>query len=434
MRMYDLIEKKKLGEELTTEEIYHIVNGYTHDEIPDYQISALLMAIYFKGMNVRERYDLTMAMRDSGDILDLSSIDGVKIDKHSTGGVGDKVTLVLGPIIASIGVPVAKMSGRGLGHTGGTIDKLEAFPGFNGALEEDQFIKQVNDIKIAVTGQSKNLAPADKKLYALRDVTATVDEISLITGSIMSKKLAAGTDAIVLDVTVGDGAFMKNKESALELAKSMVDIGKRADKKIAAVLTNMDEPLGFAVGNDLEVIEAINALKGKGPEDLMEVVYALGSQMIVFSGIETDKAKARKLMEEAVSSGKALDKFVQFIQAQGGDSSYAKDVSKFTPAKYIIPVEADADGYVHEMKAETFGLASMSLGGGRETFDDVIDMSVGIVLNKKVGDQIKKGEPICYVHANDEKKAAHAIEMIKGATKISAEKCDHMKLIIDIVE
>ena len=434
MRMYDLIEKKKLGEELSTEEIYHIVDGYTKGDIPDYQISALLMAIYFKGMNVRERYDLTMAMRDSGDILDLSSIDGVKIDKHSTGGVGDKVTLVLGPIIASIGVPVAKMSGRGLGHTGGTIDKLEAFPGFNASLSEDEFINQVNSIKIAVTGQSKNLAPADKKLYALRDVTATVDEISLITGSIMSKKLAAGTDAIVLDVTVGDGAFMKNKESALELAKSMVDIGKRADKKIAAVLTNMDEPLGYAVGNNLEVIEAINALKGNGPEDLMEVVYELGSQMIVFSGIESDKTKARGLMEDAVASGKAFDKFVEFIKAQGGDEAYAKDINKFAPAKFIIPVEAECDGYVHAMKAETFGLASMSLGGGRETFDDVIDMSVGIVLNKKVGDAVKKGEAYCHVHANDEAKAKHAIEMIKGATEISPEKCDHMKLIIDIVE
>ncbi len=434
MRMYDLIEKKKLGEELSTEEIYHIINGYTNGEIPDYQISALLMAIYFKGMNVRERYDLTMAMRDSGDILDLSSIDGVKIDKHSTGGVGDKVTLVLGPIIASIGVPVAKMSGRGLGHTGGTIDKLEAFPGFNGALSEDEFINQVNDIKIAVTGQSKNLAPADKKLYALRDVTATVDEISLITGSIMSKKLAAGTDAIVLDVTVGDGAFMKNKESALELAKSMVDIGKRADKKIAAVLTNMDEPLGYAVGNNLEVIEAINALNGNGPEDLMEVVYELGSQMIVFSGIETNKQKAKELMKEAVSNKTAFEKFLQFIDAQGGDASYARDINKFTPAKYVIPVEATEDGYVHAMKAEAFGLASMSLGGGRETFDDVIDMSVGIVLNKKVGDSVKKGEAICFVHANDEEKAKHAIEMIRNATVISPEKCDHMKLIIDIVE
>lgn len=434
MRMYDLIEKKKLGEELSTQEIYHIVNGYTNGEIPDYQISALLMAIYFRGMNVRERYDLTMAMRDSGDILDLSSIDGVKIDKHSTGGVGDKVTLVLGPIIASIGVPVAKMSGRGLGHTGGTIDKLEAFPGFNGALSEDAFINQVNNIKIAVTGQSKNLAPADKKLYALRDVTATVDEISLITGSIMSKKLAAGTDAIVLDVTVGDGAFMKTKEKALELAKSMVDIGKRADKKIAAVLTNMDEPLGFAVGNNLEVIEAINALKGNGPEDLMEVVYELGSQMIVFSEIETDKAKARKLMENAVADGSAFNKFVEFIQAQGGDSSFATDISKFEPAKYVVPVEAQADGYVHALKAEAFGLASMSLGGGRETFEDVIDMAVGIVLNKKVGDEIKKGEPICYIHANDESKIKNAMEMIKAATVIAPEKCNHMDLIIDIVE
>ncbi len=434
MRMYDLIEKKKLGEELSTEEIYHIIDGYTKGDIPDYQISALLMAIYFNGMNVRERYDLTMAMRDSGDILDLSSIDGVKIDKHSTGGVGDKVTLVLGPIIASIGVPVAKMSGRGLGHTGGTIDKLEAFPGFNVSLSEDEFINQVNSIKIAVTGQSKNLAPADKKLYALRDVTATVDEISLITGSIMSKKLAAGTDAIVLDVTVGDGAFMKNKESALELAKSMVDIGKRADKKIAAVLTNMDEPLGYAVGNDLEVIEAINALNGNGPEDLMEVVYELGSQMIVFSGIETDKNKAKELMKEAVSSKKAFAKFVEFIEAQGGDSSFAKDTNKFVPAKHIVPVNAEADGYVHAIKAEAIGLASMSLGGGRETFDDVIDMAVGIVLNKKVGDEIKKGEPICYIHANDESKIAHAEKMIREATSIKPEKCNHMDLIIDIVE
>ena len=434
MRMYDVIEKKKLGQELTTEEIYEVIEGYTRGDIPDYQISALLMAIYFKGMNVRERLDLTMAMSYSGDILDLSSIDGVKIDKHSTGGVGDKVTLVLGPIVASIGVPVAKMSGRGLGHTGGTIDKLEAFPGFNVSLSEEEFTNQVNDIKIAVTGQSKNLAPADKKLYALRDVTATVDEISLITSSIMSKKLAAGTDAIVLDVTVGDGAFMKNKENALELAKSMVDIGKRAKKKIAAILTNMDEPLGYAVGNDLEVIEAINALQGNGPEDLMEVVYELGSQMIVFSEIETDKAKARKLMEDAVSTGKAFDKFVEFIEAQGGNSNYAKDLSNFKPASFIVPVEAQADGYVHALKAESFGLASMSLGGGRETFDDVIDMAVGIVLNKKVGDTVKKGEPICYIHANDKNKIENAKELIEKATVISPEKCDHMKLIIDIVE
>ncbi len=434
MRMYELIEKKKLNQELSTDEIYSMVDEYTKGSIPDYQMSAMLMAIYFNGMNVRERYDLTMAMRDSGDILDLSSIDGVKIDKHSTGGVGDKVTLVLGPIIASIGVPVAKMSGRGLGHTGGTIDKLEAFPGFNVALSEEHFVKQVNDIKIAVTGQSKNLAPADKKLYALRDVTATVDEISLITSSIMSKKLAAGTDAIVLDVTVGDGAFMKDVPSALELARSMVEIGKRADKQIAAILTNMDEPLGFAIGNNLEVIEAIDALKGNGPDDLMDVVYELGSQMVVFSGIETDKSKAKQLMKEAVASGKAFDKFIEFIERQDGDSSYAKDTDKFAKAKYIIPVKAKESGYVHAIKAEAIGLASMSLGGGRETFDDVIDMAVGIVLNKKVGDCIEKDEPICYIHANDEGKIPHAMDMINAATVISPDKCDPMKLIIDIVE
>ena len=434
MRIYDLIEKKKLGNELTTEEIYYIINGYTNGEIPDYQIAALLMAIYFKGMDTRERYDLTMAMRDSGDILDLSSIEGIKIDKHSTGGVGDKVTLVLGPIIASIGVPVAKMSGRGLGHTGGTIDKLEAFPGFNVSLDEDAFIKQVNDIKIAVTGQSKNLAPADKKLYALRDVTATVDEISLITSSIMSKKLAAGTDAIVLDVTVGDGAFMKNTKSALELAKSMVEIGKKANKKIAAILTNMDEPLGFAIGNNLEVIEAINALKGNGPEDLMEVVYELGSQMIVFSEIEKDKTKAKLLIEESVKSGKAFDKFIEFISAQGGDISFVKETTKFSSAKYVIPVVSENDGYIHSMKAEAFGLASMLLGGGRETFDDIIDMSVGIILNKKVGDRVTKDDVICYIHSNDKAKANKAIEMVKEATEIRPEKCNHKKLIIDIVE
>ncbi|MCR4693873.1 MAG: pyrimidine-nucleoside phosphorylase [Pseudobutyrivibrio sp.] len=434
MRMYDLIEKKKMGQELSTEEIYHIIDGYTDGSIPDYQISALLMAIYFKGMNVRERYDLTMAMRDSGEILDLSSINGVKIDKHSTGGVGDKVTLVLGPIIASIGVPVAKMSGRGLGHTGGTIDKLEAFPGFNVELSDDDFIHQVNDIKIAVTGQSKNLAPADKKLYALRDVTATVDETSLITGSIMSKKLAAGTDAIVLDVTVGDGAFMKTKDKALELAQSMVDIGKRAGKKIAAILTNMDEPLGYAIGNNLEVIEAINALRGNGPKDLMEVVYSLGAQMIAFSGIETDKAKARLLMEKAIEDGSAFNKFVEFIEYQGGDASFAKDINKFKPAKYIIPVKANEAGYVHAIKAEAVGLASMTLGGGRETFDDVIDMSVGIILNKKVGDAISLDEPICFIHANSMEKAKVAEEMIRKAVSIKAEKCDEMTLIIDTVE
>jgi len=434
MRMYDLIEKKKHGVELTTEEIKEVVMGYTNGDIPDFQMSALLMAIYFKGMNDRERFDLTMAMRDSGDILDLSSINGVKIDKHSTGGVGDKVTLVLGPIIASIGVPVAKMSGRGLGHTGGTIDKLEAFAGFDGALSEEHFINQVNSIGIAVTGQSANLAPADKKLYALRDVTATVDEISLITSSVMSKKLAAGTDAIVLDVTVGSGAFMKELEPALTLAKSMVNIGKTAGKNIAAVLTNMDEPLGYAVGNILEVKEAIAALKGNGPEDLMEVVYALGQKMVVFAGLAADEQEARGLMEEAVKSGKAFDKFVEFIKAQNGDESFAIDPEKFDKAKYVIDVKAPQDGFVSKINAEKIGLASMTLGGGREDLDDVIDMSVGVVLKKKVCAKVQKDDVICQIHSNDEKKTALALKMIEEAYKFSANAPEELPLVLATVE
>ncbi|MCF0132201.1 MAG: pyrimidine-nucleoside phosphorylase [Pseudobutyrivibrio sp.] len=433
MRMYDIIEKKKKGLELSTEEIKDTILGYTRGEIPDYQMSALLMAIYFKGMSDRERYDLTMAMRDSGDILDLSSINGVKIDKHSTGGVGDKVTLVLAPIIAAIGVPVAKMSGRGLGHTGGTIDKLEAFPGFNVVISESQFINQVNDIGIAVTGQSANLAPADKKLYALRDLTATVDEISLITSSIMSKKLAAGTDAIVLDVTVGHGAFMKNKEDALRLANSMVTIGKMANKKISAVLTNMNEPLGYAVGNNLEVIEAINALKGKGPDDLMQVVYALGSQMIKFSGIEEDEDKAVELMKETISSGKAFDKFKEFIKAQNGDVSYASDISKFSRASIIKEVVAKTDGYVADINAQSIGLASMILGGGREELDDIIDMSVGVIMNKKVGMKVSAGDILAYVHANDMKKADNAVEMIENAYQFSSSCIEEWPMILEIV-
>ena len=433
MRMYDIIEKKKKGLELSTEEIKDTILGYTRGEIPDYQMSALLMAIYFKGMSDRERYDLTRAMRDSGDILDLSSINGVKIDKHSTGGVGDKVTLVLAPIIAAIGVPVAKMSGRGLGHTGGTIDKLEAFPGFNVVISESQFINQVNDIGIAVTGQSANLAPADKKLYALRDLTATVDEISLITSSIMSKKLAAGTDAIVLDVTVGHGAFMKNKEDALRLANSMVTIGKMANKKISAVLTNMNEPLGYAVGNNLEVIEAINALKGKGPDDLMQVVYALGSQMIKFSGIEEDEDKAVELMKETISSGKAFDKFKEFIKAQNGDVSYASDISKFSRASIIKEVVAKTDGYVADINAQSIGLASMILGGGREELDDIIDMSVGVIMNKKVGMKVSAGDILAYVHANDMKKADNAVEMIENAYQFSSSCIEEWPMILEIV-
>ena len=433
MRMYDVIESKKLGNELSTEEINEIIKEYTAGNIPDYQMSALLMAIYFVGMNSRERYDLTMAMKNSGDVLDLSQIEGIKIDKHSTGGVGDKVTLVLAPIVASLGIPVAKMSGRGLGHTGGTIDKLEAFPGFDAALTEEKFISQVNNIKIAVTGQSKNLAPADKKLYALRDVTATVDEISLITSSIMSKKLAAGTDAIVLDVCVGDGAFMKTKEKALELSKSMVEIGKDAGKKIAAILTNMDEPLGHAVGNNLEVIEAIEALKGNGPEDLMEVVFELGSQMIIFAEITDDKEKAKQLMKEAIENGSAFNKFIEFIEAQGGDSSYAKDTSKFKQASIKYDYISKSNGYIKAIKAEAIGLASMTLGGGRETFDDIIDMSVGVILNKKVGDKIENGETILSLYANDEEKLEKALKLLEPAIIISNNEVEVIPSIIDRV-
>ena len=434
MRMYDLIEKKKQGCELTKDEIDFIITGYTKGDIPEYQMSAFLMAIYFKGMSIEERHNLTMAMMNSGDVLDLSSIDGIKVDKHSTGGVGDKISLILGPVIASLGLPFAKMSGRGLGHTGGTIDKLEAFPGFESALEDQEFIDQVNDIKMAITGQSKNLAPADKKMYALRDLTATIDEISLITSSVMSKKLASGADAIVLDVTVGDGAFMKTAPKASALAESMVQIGKLAGKKIAAILTNMDEPLGRSVGNQLEVIEAINTLKGNGPADVMEVIYELGAQILDFGDVTCDRKKARELIDESISSGRAFDKFVEFIEAQHGDASYVADVSKFPQAKYVIPVYAKEAGYIHAMKAQAFGLAAMSLGGGREKLDDKIDMSVGLVLNKKVGDQVEAGELLYTMHANDEEKAKAAIENLWNAIEIRPEFCEHQQMILGIVK
>ncbi len=434
MRMYDLIEKKKIGQELSTEEIYWIISGYVKGEIEEFQVSALLMAIYFKGMNERERFDLTMAMKYSGDIIDLSEINGKKIDKHSTGGVGDKVTLVLAPIIASLGVPVAKMSGRGLGHTGGTLDKLEAFPGLSVSMDDKTFINQVNSIGLAVCGQTANITPADKKLYALRDVTATVDEISLITSSIMSKKLAAGTDGIVLDVTCGSGAFMKDFESAKELAKSMVDIGKRADKDIAAIITNMDEPLGYAVGNTLEVKEAIESLKGNGPEDFMEVVYTLGSQMIEFSDLNVSVDKARIMMEEAVASGAAFNKFVEFIEAQGGDKEYIYHPERFEEASIIYEYLAKEDGYVGSINATDIGLASMTLGGGREDLDDIIDMSVGLILHKKVGDLVKKGDSLVTVYANDKRKLNDALEILDSAYGFSSTKIEPIKLILDIIK
>lgn len=433
MRIYDLIEKKKRGQELNKEEIYSLIEEYTRGDIPDCQMSALLMAIYFQGMTVEERFDLTMAMRDSGNVLDLSAINGIKVDKHSTGGVGDKVTLILGPICAAIGAPVAKMSGRGLGHTGGTIDKLEAFPGFDVTLTEEEFINQVNEIKIAVAGQSKNLAPADKKIYALRDITATVDEISLITSSVMSKKLASGADAIVLDVTVGSGAFMKDIDSARELATSMVNIGKIAGKKIVAVLTNMDEPLGFAVGNILEVVEAINCLKEQWPADVKEVVYELASYMLLFAEVVESKEEAIRRIDEVIADGSALNKLAEMVQRQKGDSSYVFDTSKFKPSDYTYEYLAKEDGYISKINATQVGLASMSLGGGREDLDDVIDMSVGVVLHKKVGAKILKDEIIATIHYNDESKLPEAIKYLDSAYEYSKSEPAQIKEILDVI-
>lgn len=413
MRMYDLIEKKKNGNALTSEEITWMIDGYTKGDLPDYQMSAMLMAICFQGMNEQETLNLTLAMRDSGEILDLSRINGVKVDKHSTGGVGDKTSLVLAPIIASLGIPVAKMSGRGLGHTGGTIDKLECFEGFQTELSDRQFFDNVNQIQIAIAGQTADLAPADKKLYALRDVTATVAQLSLIASSIMSKKLASGSDAIVLDVKTGNGAFMKQEEDAVALAEAMVKIGTMAGKKTAAIVTDMSQPLGNMVGNSLEVIEALEALRGNGPEDLMEDVYALGSQMLLFAGAVENETAARKCMKEAIDSGKALDKMAEFVEAQGGNRNQVYDTSKLAVAQTKIPVYAAQDGYICSMDTQAVGIACMTLGGGRETKESQIDLSVGIELLKKIGASVKAGEVIAYLYANDAKKGQDAKELLE---------------------
>lgn len=401
MRMYDLILKKKQGGELSTDEIRYMIEGFTEGSIPDYQMSAMTMAICFRGMTPRETVDLTLAMRDSGDVLDLSGIKGVKVDKHSTGGVGDKTSLALTPIIAALGVPVAKMSGRGLGHTGGTIDKLECFDGFTTALSEEQFAGNVNTIGIAIAGQTANLAPADKKLYALRDVTATVDQMSLIASSIMSKKLASGSDAIVLDVKTGNGAFMKKLEDSRALAKEMVSIGTMAGKKTVAVITDMDQPLGRAVGNSLEVREAIDTLRGEGPADFKEVVFALGSQMLMLAGRAADEKEARALMEGVIEDGSALDKFAQFVRAQGGDAAPVYDTSLLPVAGKTLEVTAKESGYVHRILAEDIGIACMTLGGGRETKESAIDLSVGIILEKKNGDAVSDGEVLATIYGND---------------------------------
>ena len=404
MRMYDLILKKKQGKELNTEEINWMIKEFTEGRIPDYQMSAMTMAICFQGMDKRETFDLTMAMRDSGDVLDLSRIDGIKVDKHSTGGVGDKVSLVLTPIVASLGVPVAKMSGRGLGHTGGTIDKLESFSGFSTEISEEKFIDSVNTIGIAIAGQTANLAPADKKLYALRDVTATVDQMSLIASSIMSKKLASGADAIVLDVKTGNGAFMQTEEDAIALAKAMVDIGNRAGKQTVAVITDMDEPLGNAVGNALEIKEVIDALHGDGPEDLMEVVYVLGTQMLLLAKRAEDEEIARNLITESIQERKALKKFAEFIENQGGNREEILHPDMLPKARYVIPVLAEEEGCIERILAQDIGIACMTLGGGRENKESTIDHGVGIILTKKISDTVKKGETLALIHANSKEK------------------------------
>jgi pyrimidine-nucleoside phosphorylase len=398
--MVDIIEKKRDGHALTTEEINFFINGYTEGKIPDYQASALAMAILFRDMTDREIVDLTMAMVHSGEVLDLSSIQGIKVDKHSTGGVGDTTTLVLAPLVASLGVPVAKMSGRGLGHTGGTIDKLESIHGFHVEISEKEFIKLVNENKVAIIGPTKNLTPADKKLYALRDVTGTVDSIPLIASSIMSKKIAAGADAIVLDVTTGAGAFMKKEKDAVRLAETMVRIGNYVGRRTMAVISDMSQPLGFAIGNGLEVKEAIDTLKGRGPEDLTELVLTLGSQMVVLAKKAASLTEAKNKLKNALSTGRALEKFKSFVSNQGGDPSIVDHPDKLPQADYRIEVPAKSSGVVSGMIADEIGVAAMMLGAGRATKEDQIDFAVGIVLHKKVGDRIERGESLATIYAD----------------------------------
>ena len=402
MRMVDIITKKRDGGELTDQEITFFVNGYVEGKIPDYQVSALLMAIVFKGMTNREIVTLTDRMEHSGDVMDLSSIKGVKVDKHSTGGVGDKTTLALGPMVAACGAILAKMSGRGLGHTGGTLDKLESIPGMNVFVSDEQFRKQVSEIGCAVVGQTGQLVPADKKLYALRDVTGTVESMPLIASSVMSKKLASGSDCILLDVKFGNGAFMKNVEAAKELATVMCKIGNALGRDTRAVLTDMEQPLGFAVGNALEVKEAIATLHGHGPKDFTDLCLRSGAIMLEQAKIAKTEEEAMEMLKKVIADGSAFEKFRQMVIAQGGDVSYIDHPEKFPESKYVIEVKAQKDGYIKRIVALEIGESAMRLGAGRETFDDVIDMSAGIVLSKKVGDKVKKGDVLCTVHTNVE--------------------------------
>lgn len=433
MRIYDIIRKKRDKEVLTKEEIDFFIDRYSKEEIPDYQASALLMAIYLNKMNKQETAYLTEAMMNSGQVIDLSNIKGIKVDKHSTGGVGDKTTITLAPLVAACGVPIAKMSGRGLGHTGGTLDKLESIPGFSIEMSPKKFIHSVNDIKIAVCGQTASIAVADKKMYALRDVTATVDDISLIAASIMCKKLASGADAIVLDVKTGDGAFMKTLDDSFELAKEMVEIGTTMNRETIAIISDMDEPLGSTIGNSLEVIEAIEALKGRGAKDFITLCETLGAYMLVSSKIASDYEDGIRRINEALESGSALEKFKEFVTNQGGNSKVTEDYSLFPKASHIVEIKSDKTGFIDKIEAEAVGVSAMILGAGRERKEDELDLSAGIILKKKVGDFVKEGEILAIMHFNREDKFEDAKSRLKNAYIISQERFEPKKLIYGVV-
>ena len=433
MRMYDIIKKKRDGLALTEQEIQFFIDGYVKGEIPDYQAAAFLMAVYYKGMNLDETRALTFGVRDSGVTLDFSNIDGIRVDKHSTGGVGDKTSLVVAPIVASLGVKVAKMSGRGLGHTGGTIDKLEAIPGFQTDLSEEEFISIVNDLGVAIVGQSHELAPADKKLYALRDVTATVDCLPLIVSSIMGKKLAADDDCIVLDVKTGSGAFCKTVEESVRLASVMVDIGKSAGKKMLALITDMDRPLGANIGNSLEVIEAINTLRGNGPADFTEVCMILATNMIYLAGKGTME-ECEAMVKKSIEDGSALETLAKMVKAQHGDDSVIYNPDLFPKAQYSREVKADKSGYIVRVDTEGYGIASLLLGAGRNTKEESIDYSAGITLVKKTGDKIEEGDIIAIMYTNDENRFQSAIDRFMKSTEIGAEEPEARPLVFERVE
>ena len=433
MRMVDVIIKKRNGLELSEEEIRFFIEGFTSGDIPSYQASSLAMAILFKGMNKKEIGILTDAMLHSGETIDLSSIEGIKVDKHSTGGVGDKTSLVLGPLVAACGVKLAKMSGRGLGHTGGTLDKLESIPGCKIGLSREEFINQVNKYGLAIVGQTGNLVPADKKLYALRDVTGTVESIPLIASSIMSKKLASGSDTILLDVKFGSGAFMKDIDQARLLARTMVDIGDHLHRDTRAILTDMDQPLGLAIGNSLEVIEAINTLNGKGPSDLVELCLGAGAIMLMQAKKTSSIEEGRKLLQEKIDNKEALEKLCDLVRAQGGDESYIRDPSKFEKAKYIIAIKAENEGYVKQINALEIGDSAMRLGAGRATYDDVIDPSSGIVLAKKVGDKVNVGDVLCTVYTNKEDNAS-ILKDIHDSFKLSSDIVKINPIIYEVIK